>query len=132
MTATATAVDLMAGSAVAELVALLERENIALDGMDVSFVVASLGRKRALVEEIVARSETRIGGRELDPVTGRHLAALVRRNSKLLDAAIHGQRELLKILANAVRGAEERKVYARHGHCAPLTRSTGLTIATSA
>ena len=50
----------------------------------------------------------------------------------LFDAAILGQREVMKILASAMRGAEERKVYARHGTASQLTRSVGLTIATSA
>lgn len=119
-------------TAAAELIALLEGENLALGRMDLASVTASLGRKRALVETIVTQAAARRGKTPLDAVAGKKLAALVRRNSKLLDAAIHGQRELMKILAAAARGAEERKVYARHGQSAHLTRSTGLTIATSA
>ena len=124
--------DVTADAAVAELITLLESENLALERMDVASVVASLGRKRALVEEIVARSTARAAKTALNATVGKRLASAVRRNSTLLDAAIHGQREVMKILAVAARGAEERKVYVRHGNSAHLTRSTGLTIATSA
>ena len=132
MTKAATGVDPQAQAEADELLALLEDENRALARMQVAAVVASLTRKRALVEKIAARAATTGGKPPIDAVCGRRLAAASKRNASLLDAAIHGQRELMKILASAVRGAEERKVYVRRGHSAQLTRSVGLTIATSA
>ena len=115
-----------------ELIALLEGENQALARMDVAMVVASLGRKRQLVEKIALRASGNGKERVLDMSRGRRLAAASKRNASLLDAAIIGQRDLMKILSAALRGAEERKVYVRQGQAAPLTRSIGLTIATSA
>ncbi len=132
MTPAATGLDMQAQAEAEQLIALLEEENTALAGMQVASVVASVGRKRALVEKIAARATTRGGKPPIDASCGRRLAAASRRNAALLDAAIFGQRELMKILASAVRGAEERKVYVRHGHATQLTRSVGLTIATSA
>ncbi len=127
-----TGADMDAQAEAEELAALLEDENRALVRMDVAFVVASLGRKRVLVDKIAARSAARGGKPNLQAAYGRRLAAASKRNASLLDAAIFGQRELMKILATAMRGAEERKVYVRQGHAAQLTRSVGLTIATSA
>ena len=132
MTAAATGLDMQAQAEAEELIALLEEENRALAAMEVASVVASLGRKRILVEKIAARAITRGGKPPIDAACGRRLAAASKRNAGLLDAAIFGQRELMKILASAMRGAEERKVYVRRGHTTQLTRSLGLTIATSA
>ena len=132
MSAVPAGLDMQAQAEAEELLALLEAENSALASMQVAAVVASLARKRVLVEKIAARATTRGGKPPIDAACGRRLAAASKRNASLLDAAIHGQRELMKILASAVRGAEERKVYVRHGHAAQLTRSVGLTIATSA
>lgn len=132
MIAAKTGLDPQAQAEAEELIVLLEEENRALAGMQVAAVVASLGRKRVLVEKIAARAAAVGGKPPINPALGRRLAAASKRNASLLDAAIFGQRELMKILASAVRGAEERKVYVRHGHAAQLTRSVGLTIATSA
>ena len=122
----------MVQGVVNELIALLESENLALARMDVTTVVASLGRKRALVEELVARPSGRASKATSGKGSGERLFAVIRRNSTLLDAAIHGQRELMKIVAGAVCEAEERQAYVRRGHSTRLTRSTGLTITTSA
>ena len=124
--------DVTALAIIAELTVLLESENLALDRMDVAPVVASLGRKRTLVEELVARSSARAGKSTSGKGNDERFLAAVRRNSTLLDSAMHGQRELLKILASAVCDAEERRIYVRRGHSTRLTHSTGLTIATSA
>ncbi len=115
-----------------ELIALLEDENRALARMEIATVVASLARKRQLVEKIAAGSSGDGAKRMLDVARGRRLASASKRNATLLDAAIIGQRDLMKILSAALRGAEERKVYVRQGGTAALTRSVGLTIATSA
>ena len=124
--------DVTVQKVIADLTDLLESENLALDRMDVASVVASLGRKRMLVEELAARSAARAGKSSSGKESDERLVAAARRNSTLLDAAMHGQRELMKILASAICDAEERQVYVRRGHSTRLTRSTGLTIATSA
>ena len=124
--------DVTAQGIIAELTALLESENLALDRMDVAPVLASLGRKRALVDELVARSTAPTSKSSSGRGNDERFLAAVRRNSTLLDAAMHGQRELMKILASAACDAEDRQIYVRRGHSTRLTRSTGLTIATSA
>jgi hypothetical protein len=114
-----------------ELIALLEDENRALARMDLASVTASLNRKRQLVERI-AQAAMEPGEKRIEAARARRLAAASKRNAALLDAAIAAQRELMKILGTAMRGAEQRQVYVRQGQTAALTRSTGWAIATSA
>lgn len=120
------------GEQAVQLLALLEAENAALADMRVDVVAASLARKRHLVALVFGSSEGHADRPELSPEIVGRLRDVVRRNTVLLDAAIHGQQEVMRVIASAVQSSGQRSGYAGGGYGLAPSAVLGAAILTSA
>lgn len=115
-----------------QLLARLEAENTALADMRVDVVTASLAEKRRLVELVFSSSAGRADPAVLTSAMLEKLRDAVSRNTTLLEAAIGGQQEVMRVIAGTVQAAGQRSGYAGGGRGLPPLAMTGAALLTNA